>query len=106
MIFPQTSQWQQEASSYGFKYQKCIKLSSTNIAKISGTFKKDILEGDVTVTYFDDSSLKGFVKAGKLVGIYRQFGADTTSMNITDSSTGNKTTSGYVQLYFIAFFIQ
>ena len=106
MIFPQTSQWQQEASSYGFKHQKCIKLSSTNIAKISGTFKKDILEGDITVTYFDDSSLKGFVKAGKLVGIYRQFGADTTSMNITDSSTGNKTTSRYVQLYFIAFFIQ
>ena len=106
MIFPQTSQWQQEASSYGFKYQKCIKLSSTNIAKISGNFKKDILEGDITVTYFDDSSLTGFVKAGKLVGIYRQFGADTTSMNITDSSTGNKTTSGYVQLYFIAFLIQ
>ena len=106
MIFPQTSQWQQEASSYGFKHQKCIKLSSTNIAKISGTFKKDILEGDITVTYFDDSSLKGFVKAGKLVGIYRQFGADTTSMNITDSSTGNKTTNRYVQLYFITFFIQ
>lgn len=88
LIFPTGNYWQQEASSYGFKHQKCLRLSTPQVAKISGTFRKDELEGDITVTYWDESVLKGWVKGGKLVGIYRQFGGDGTSLNMTEAATG------------------
>ena len=88
LIFPDKHNWNQEVSSYGFKYQKCLKLISSDISKISGTFKKDVLNGDISVTYFDGTVLKGHVKDGILVGVYRFFGSDGISMNMTDAQTG------------------
>ena len=62
---------------------------SRDISKISGTFRKDVLFGEVIVTYFDGTVLKGHVEDGILTGIYRNFGPDGISMNVTNAQTGN-----------------
>ena len=63
---------------------------SPDISKISGTFKKDVLFGDITITYFDGTVLKGHVEEGILTGIYRYFGSDGISMNVTNAQTGKR----------------
>ena len=54
-----------EKYNYGLKYKKCIKLYSDMVSQISGNFVNDVLEGDVTIHFTDNTMMKAFVHSGK-----------------------------------------
>ena len=88
----------EEKYSFGFRYKKCIKVSSEMISQISGKFVDDNIEGEVAVHFFDNTMLKGFAHLGHLFGPKRYFDIGNSNfLNITETESGDVYLKKYTQ---------
>jgi len=77
-----------ENYNFGFKNKKCVQVYSKMARSISGTFVNDVLEGEVTLKFSDDTKMETYVKSGYAIGPQRFFTTNGNFLNITDTNTG------------------